>query len=311
MPKYRNTPEETADTIFITDGGLETVLIFEHGIRLPEFASYTIFDREDGGAIMRNYLTPYIELAKKHDLGFQLVDHGWRANTAWGEKLGFNNKQLEAIIRKSVTFLESLRSEFETARTPMPISGCIGPKGDGYVTGQMMSADEAANYHYTQLKILADTHADFATAMTISYSNEAVGIIRAAKANDMPITISFTVETDGRLPSTESLADAIEKCDAATGAYALGYMINCAHPHHFKEVLKSSGGWVNRIRGVRANASILSHAELDNATELDRGTPDTFGNDVAELRPLLPSLRILGGCCGTDLEHIANLAATL
>lgn len=309
--KYRNHPGVADDKLFLTDGGLETVLVFEKGIDLPEFASLTFFERDGSEEIFRQYLKPYIELALESGVGFQLVDCGWRASSDWGNKLGLNDGDLDKVIRKSGELLQSFRAEYETDESPMPVVGCIGPRGDGYVVGEKMSADEAAEYHSKQIGILADTRADAITAMTIGYSDEAIGILRAAGQHGIPAVISFTLETNGCLPDGQTLAEAIEKCDAATDRYASGFMINCAHPDHFRDSLQEGEGWRNRVCGVRANASRRSHEELDNSTELDRGDPAEFGSDVAALRDILPSLTILGGCCGTDIEHISELAGSI
>ncbi|MDF1811649.1 MAG: homocysteine S-methyltransferase family protein [Verrucomicrobiales bacterium] len=309
--KYRNSPDLPEDKICLTDGGLETVLVFEHGIDLPEFASFTLFKREDGEQLFRDYLQPYIDLAVELKSAFQLVDCGWRANPAWGQKLGMNQNQLETVIRDSIGLMKSLREENETPDSPMPIIGCIGPRGDGYIPGEMMTAAEATEYHHTQIGILSDTVADAVTAMTLSYPGEAIGIIEAARACHMPVTISFTVETDGRLPNGEPLAEAIDKCDSETGDYATGYMINCAHPTHFAETFRGGGDWINRIRGIRANASTMSHEELDQSETLDRGTPQNLASEMAELLDVAPGIQIIGGCCGTDFEHIREIAAAV
>lgn len=132
--------------------------------------------------------------------------------------------------------------------------------------------------------------------------------MRAARAAGMPVVISFTLETDGHLPSGQSLAEAIRETDAATDGAPAYYMINCAHPSHFRDRLAEGSDWRSRIRGLRANASRLSHAELDEATELDEGNPDELGADYRELRLLLPELAVFGGCCGTDHRHVEAIA---
>jgi len=309
--RYRDHQEVPDDKIFLTDGGLETVLVFEKGIDLPEITALTFFQKEGSEKVFRDYLVPYIELALKKRNGFQLVDCGWRASSGWGEKLGLNDRDLERIIRSSGELMQSYRAEFETEESPMPVVGCIGPRGDGYQVGETMSAEEAIEYHSKQIGILADTRADSITAMTLGYPDEAIGVLTAAKMHQIPAVISFTLETDGRLPDGETLREAIEKCDAATDGYATGFMINCAHPTHFRDTLGGGGEWQGRICGVRANASEKSHEELDNSTELDRGNPSGFGEEVAGLGDFLPSLRILGGCCGTDIDHIESIAKAI
>lgn len=309
--KYRDRLPQLNDCICLTDGGLETVLLFEHGIELPEFAAFTLLDREGGPEILREYYRPYIEIALKHELGLLLGCPTWRASPKWGALLGYDDDALDAINRRCVTLMESIRSEYETSTSPMPISASIGPKGDGYAPAAIHTVEDSANYHSHQVEVLADTAADFLSAMTMSHTNEAIGIIQAAKLHGMPIAVSFTVETDGRLPSGETLGEAIQRCDHETDRYAAYFMVNCAHPSHFCGTMQTNDPWVKRLGGVRANASKLSHAELDNSTELDRGCPNDLAEEILALRRIAPGLNVIGGCCGTDQEHIAKIAEAL
>lgn len=304
---YRNQLPQTLDKTCLTDGGLETVMIYQEGIDLPNFASYTLLEREDARDILQRYFQPYIEIARKHRLGLQLESVTWRANTDWGATLGHDQKQLDRINAQAILELELLREAAETEGTPMPISGCIGPRGDGYVPGALMTPAESARYHGAQIRILADTAADLVSALTLSYSDEAIGILQAAEHHEIPAVISFTLETDGKLPSGEGLGEAIIRCDAESGRYASYYMINCAHPTHFQDVLQNRAPWLDRIGGLRANASSLSHEELDQSTELDAGNPVEFGQQYQDLRQMLPNLNTLGGCCGTDHNHIGAI----
>ena len=191
---------------------------------------------------------------------------------------------------------------------PSVISGCIGPRGDGYDPGNIMTAAEAQDYHRRQISTLAGAGADLITALTMTNVPEAVGIATAATAIDIPVVISFTVETDGRLPTGDSLRAAIEAVDEATGSYPAYYMINCAHPTHFTSVLSTGEAWTKRIGGIRANASRCSHAELDAMTELDSGNPDELGRMYRAIRDDFPGVRVIGGCCGTDLRHVTAIA---
>jgi homocysteine S-methyltransferase len=190
------------------------------------------------------------------------------------------------------------------------INGVIGPRGDGYVVDATMSASEAAAYHGLQARAFAEAGAHMISAITMTYAEEAIGVTRAATAVNVPVVISLTVETDGRLPSGQALGDAITQIDVATDGGPAYYMLNCAHPSHFRTQLDVAAGWTTRIKGVRANASRRSHEELDAATELDRG-------DIAELAQLYAALqtgldlRVVGGCCGTDDEHIGAIAAAV
>jgi len=235
----------------------------------------------------------------------------WRANPDWAAKLGYDAEALARVQRKAIAQLAGIRERYETSRTPIVISGNLGPRGDGYRPDARMSAAEALAYHAPQVRTFAGTEADMVAAFTMNYVEEAVGIAAAAQANDMPVAISFTVEIDGRLPSGEALQDAIARTDAATDAHPTYYMINCAHPSHFRGVLDEGGAWQDRIRGVRANASKRSHAELDAATEIDIGDIDELARDYRALQKALPRLAVVGGCCGTDHRHVEAICRAL
>ena len=233
----------------------------------------------------------------------------WRASRDWAERLDHSPAQLAELNRRAVELLEELRVGYETEATPIVISGCIGPRGDGYVVGDTMSSAEAEAYHATQIGTFAGTAADLVTALTMTYAEEAIGIVRAARAVGMPVVISFTVETDGRLPSRQSLGEAIQEVDSLTDSYAAYFMVNCAHPSHFDAVLEPGTAWTDRVKGLRANASRLSHAELDEAEELDSGNPEELALEYVALRESLPRLTVLGGCCGTDHRHVEAMCA--
>ena len=310
MAKYRRQLPQLGDKLFLTDGGIETTLMFHEGMDLPAMAAFTLIPQKDGQEALRRYFRRYAELARSRGAGFVLESATWRASPDWGSKLGYTRADLAAIKRKSIGMLEDVRAEFETPASPMVISGCLGPRGDGYVPGEVMSEAEAEEYHAWQVGVFRDTAADMVTAITMTNVAEAIGITRAAEAAGMPVAISFTTETDGRLPTGQLLGEAIETVDEATAGGPAYYMINCAHPTHFADALRSGGSWVRRLRGLRANASCKSHAELDAATELDEGDPVEFGVQHAELRRLLPHLTVLGGCCGTDHRHVEQIGLT-
>ncbi len=302
--RYRGALPQLRDTPFLTDGGIETTLIFHEGHDLPYFAAYDLLTRDGGEEALRRYFEPYVRIAGEHGLGIVLETATWRANQDWAERLGHAPDRLVELNRRAVELLEELRTEYEADSTPIVISGCIGPRGDGYVVGKTITAEEAEAYHATQIATFAGTTADLVTAITMTYVEEAVGIVRAARAAGMPVVISFTVETDGRLPSGTPLREAIEEVDARTDAYAMYFMVNCAHPSHFDAVLEPGAAWNDRVMGLRSNASRLSHAELDEAEELDTGNPEELALEYVALRERLPRLTVLGGCCGTDHRHV-------
>jgi len=300
-------PQLQAD-LFISDGGLETTLVFHDGIDLPDFAAFPLLETHEGRAALAKYYEPYFDIANRLGVGMVVDTPTWRANLDWGARLGYDAAHLSDVNRRSVDFVSRLATA--AGVTNAVIDGVIGPRGDGYVVGTTMSAEEAAAYHALQARAFAEAGAAMVTAVTMTYAEEAIGITRAAATVGLPAVVSFTVETDGRLPSGQPLAEAIAHVDESTGKGPAYFMINCAHPSHFSGAL-TDGAWLQRVKAVRVNSSRLSHAELDAATELDRGDIDELTELHAELCGILPDLRVVGGCCGTDHEHVAAFATRL
>jgi S-methylmethionine-dependent homocysteine/selenocysteine methylase len=292
------------DAPALTDGGIETFLLFHEGFDLPCFASFPLLRDERGRAAMRRYFEPFLDMAEERGLPFVLDAPTWRANPDWGAQLGFDTDDLAAVNSEAVEFARSLAE----GRPDVTIDGVLGPRGDGYVVGERMTGEQAAEYHAWQVGVLREAGAERITALTLSYPEEAIGVVEAAAAAGVPVVPSFTLETDGRLPDGTPVADAVEQVDAATGGAAEFLMINCAHPTHVSAGLGDSPA-LERIGGLRVNASALSHAELDAAEELDEGDPIVLGRDNAALRHKLPSIRLLGGCCGTDHRHVEEIIA--
>jgi S-methylmethionine-dependent homocysteine/selenocysteine methylase len=308
MPKYRDHLPQLDGGIFLTDGGLETTLIFHDKLELPYFAAFHLLKDGAGSEALRKYYCSYASIACTNGLGFVLESPTWRANPDWSEKLGYSDAALADANRLAIASMRQLSEQFETLHSPMVISGCVGPRGDGYDPGQVMTESEAEAYHSQQIGVFRETDADLITAITMTNKPEAIGIVRAARASGLPVVISFTLETDGCLPTGQSLKEAIDAVDAATNKAPAYYMINCAHPTHFDAALAASEPWVMRLRGVRANASRRSHAELNEAPDLDDGNPRELGAQYADLLRRHPHINVLGGCCGTDHRHIEEIA---
>jgi S-methylmethionine-dependent homocysteine/selenocysteine methylase len=304
--RYRHELPQLDGELFLTDGGIETVLIFQEGVELPAFAAFPLLANDEGTDKLRRYYAPYIQLAREAGAGFVAESPTWRASPRWANELGYSLDELNALNRRAIELMEELREA--NPDVPVVISGCVGPSDDGYNPADRLSIGAAEAYHSVQIRSFAGTAADMVTAITMTYAEEAIGITQAALGHGMPVAISFTVETDGRLPSGQPLGEAIEQVDAATDFGPAYYMINCAHPTHFEHVLADEP-WRERIRGLRANASTLSHAELDEAEELDSGDPGDLAKRYASLS--LPRLSVVGGCCGTDHRHVAAIANTL
>jgi S-methylmethionine-dependent homocysteine/selenocysteine methylase len=304
---YRVLPQ-LSDKVFLTDSGLETDLIFHGGFELPDFAAFVLVNSARGIEALEDYYRRHIDIAARAQLGVILETPTWRASSDWATKLGYSAVQLQDMNRCAVEMLVGLREEYDD--TTIVISGCIGPRGDGYSPQQLMTEVEAEEYHRQQIATFADSEVDLVHAMTITYPAEAVGIVRAASAAGLPVVISFTTETDGRLPDGTSIADAIATVDVATGNAAAYFGINCSHPDHFAAALPD-GAIGRRIRSIRANASAKSHAELDESPTLDEGDPTALAESYRKLRAAHPNLTIFGGCCGTDARHISAIAETV
>ena len=304
MSTRERLPQLSGDP-FITDGGMETVLIFDYGLDLPDFASFVLLDEPAGVQALRSYYARFLDIARERGAGIVLDTPTWRANADWGERLGYSPEALADVNRRGVALLEELRRDAKGMQ--LVISGCIGPRGDGYQVGDAMTSEEAESYHQPQVETFAGTTADLVSALTLTYVDEAVGIVRAAEKAGIPSVVSFTLETDGRLPSGQALKDAVAEVDAETGAAAAYFMVNCAHPTHFEPVLADGG--LERVRGLRANASSKSHAELDEAEELDQGDPHELAEQYRSLRRAWPNLTVVGGCCGTDHRHVDEICA--
>lgn len=293
-------------SLFLTDGGVETDLIFHHGIDLPEFASFVLHEDADREVLLRAYCNEYLQIASSNGLGLILETATWRASKDWGARLGYDSERLRIVNERSVAFYRGLQAS--DSDTTVVVSGCVGPRGDAYADFGPASADEAFIYHRPQVEVLADSGVDLVSALTLTNVSEAIGFARAAEQCSSPAVVSFTVETDGRLPSGITLSEAIATVDLETDASVEYFMINCAHPDHFTHVLSGNELALDRVSGVRANASRLSHAELDESTELDDGDPEEFGSQLVGIHAEHPRINILGGCCGTDSRHIKAIA---
>ncbi len=307
MASYRDALPQLGGSVFLMDGGLETTLVFLERLDLPCFAAFPLLLDDAGRQTLKRYFEPYLRTAADREVGFVLDTATWRANPDWGEKLGYSKEAITDINRRAVALAVEIRNASATSPTPIVINGVVGPRGDGYRADAKMTADDAQQYHSEQIEAFRNAGADMVSAITMNYAEEAIGITRAAKANDIPVVIAFTVETDGKLATGETLQSAIKRVDEATGGAPAYFMINCAHPSHFDDAISGVGDWSDRIRGVRANASAKSHAELDEAVELDAGDPVALAKEYRDLRKRLPHLSVLGGCCGTDHRHISAI----
>jgi homocysteine S-methyltransferase len=300
-----------ADRLFLTDGGFETWLFFQQGFEATEFAAIVLMDDDDARQAMRRYFDGFLAMAATARTGFVLDTNTWRGCTSWGAKLNRSPSEMLRLTMDAASFAKEIRDDWQSRVSPILLNGVVGPAGDGYAPDQMPKAEVARDIHRPQIDCLARAGVDLLSAITMTNTGEAVGITQAAGEVGLPVVVSFTVETDGRLPTGDTLSEAVNRVDAATGHAPIYYMVNCAHPDHFLDAIETGGDWVRRIGSIRANASRLSHAELDAAEDLDDGDPEQFGALYSKLVNLLPNLRVVGGCCGTDHRHVGCVSKRL
>ncbi len=297
---------------FLTYTGMETYLQFSKGIDLPGFACFPLLETEEGKSVLRQIYSRQLLISSSLGLGTILEAPTWAAHRARGEPLGYTPQQLHKLNIQAVALIEDIRDAYEAEnnqdrwKVPCLLSANVGPRGDAYASGGEMSETESETFHAEQMVAIAQTNADFATAYTITYPAEATGIVRAAQALNLPVVISFTVDTDGRLPSEATLGDAVAEVDKKTSAYASYFMVNCAHPDHFGDVLRDQS-CPRRLKGIVANASRCSHAELDNAEVLDSGDPGELAQQLSAFKLANDEITVLGGCCGTDMSHLIDI----
>ncbi len=304
MPKYRENLPILSTDIYACYIGMTAEIIFRDGIDLPGFASYPLLLNPDHKNLIRNYYYNLVDLARDQNVGLILDSETWAANRDRGAELGFSPDDLKKLNIEAMELIADVREE--KGDLPTVLCGQVGPRGDGYAPTDQMSTQEAEDYHSEQIEVYSNTEADLVSGFTLCYPEEASGVVRAAQRFDMPVAIAFTVETDGRLPTGVSVKEAIAQVDEESDGGALYYLINCAHPDHFTSIF-SDEPWMKRLRGVVANASRCSHAELEVAEELDEGDPDELGIQVGGLRKQFPHFNILGGCCGSNLRHMKRI----
>lgn len=304
MPKYRENLPLLGSDIYACYVGMSTEILYKDGIDLPGFASYPLLSNPKHKNLIRNYYCNLMDLARDQNVGLILDSETWAANRDRGAELGFSPSDLKEFNIEAIKLIAEVREE--KGDFPTVLCGQVGPRGDGYAPADQMSTHEAEDYHSEQIEVYSNTEADLVSGFTLCYPEEASGVVRAAQRFDIPVAIAFTVETDGRLPTGISVKEAIEQVDEESNGGALYYLINCAHPDHFTNIF-SDEPWMKRLRGIVANASRCSHSELDVAEELDEGNPDELGIQIGELRKQFSHFNILGGCCGSNLQHMKRI----
>jgi S-methylmethionine-dependent homocysteine/selenocysteine methylase len=308
----------TSGRTFLTFGGGETYLLFQQGFPLREFCSFEVVRDEAAFERMaRELLRPIVDAATAGGYGVLTDCFLWRASPDYLAKLGYGPGELRRFNHEGVAllrrFLLDAAAKAGGRIGPLVLAADPGPRGDGYALkpGQALDAAAARAYHTPQLAAIAETDAAVVVALTMTNVPEAVGFGLAARDHGLPLIVSPTVETDGTLPDGTPLGDFITQVDDALGGDPVFYMVNCAHPAHLEPTLeraKQRGEpWLGRFRGFRSNASAKSHQELDDSTEIDRGDVADLARRVAAMRTRY-DLWVVGGCCGTDAEHLESIA---
>ena len=310
MPKYRDNLPQLGDRLFLTDGGIETTLIFQEGWELPEFAAFHLLKTSNGEAALRKYFRTYAEIATRLGTGLVLKSATWAGPASTGE-----GKSATAPTNSSTrTGAQSGSSRrFGTSSAP---NGLRWWSVDALVQREtaMFRASRCRRVKRSPLcaadRGLRELSGRRGVRGAMNYVEEAIGVVQAARRAGMPVAISFAVETDGFLPTGQTLKSAVEHVDAETSGYTSSFGINCAHPSHFEHALAGHDRWLQRIGALRANASSKSHAELNESTELDSGDPVGLAEDYGRLKKQLARLNVMGGCCGTDHRHIERIGET-
>jgi homocysteine S-methyltransferase len=311
MPTPFPLPPAGSGELFLTEGGSETEIMYRHGYELPEFAMFPLLENPTARAAMRGMYCEQLDVAAEHGLSFLLTGMDYRASPDWGAKLGYSAQALADANIAAIDFLRDIAQDYAGQIPRLLVGGILGPRGDAYSLNQTITAASAEDYHAVQLQTLKRAGVDFAIAQTINNIPEAVGIARAAAAINMPLSISLTLDSSGRLKSGPSLGEAITEIDRLSDDTAPAfYMLNCSHPVEYAPAI-TANGWTHRLRGVRPNASKMEKIALCKLGHIEDGDPVELGQQMADLRARFPHMDIFGGCCGTGAAHLREMAKAL
>lgn len=295
-----------ADRLYLTDGGIETWLMYKQGFELPYFCDFQFLDDPTGRAALQRYYREFASIAKQHRTGYVFCSLTYRASREWGQLIGYSPDALAEMNHRAIEFYREIAREVGLDPGSTLYSGCIGPRGDAYQVNPTITAESSRDYHAEQIETFRRAGVDLVTALTLKSIEEATGIARAAEAAGVPSVISFTLDRNRTVDGAHSLREAIEAVDAATNRAPAYYMINCSHPVDFGPAL-DQGAWVGRIRGLRANASSLEHGQLCRLGRLEEGDAAELAAQHGEIARLYPHMNVFGGCCGTDFVHVGRI----
>jgi homocysteine S-methyltransferase len=296
---------------YLTEGGQETEIQYRHGHDLPEFAMYPLLDKPEGMADLKAMYSRVLDVAAEHGFAAMISGLDYRGSPDWAAKLGYSREGLADALTQAIAFLREVAQPYEGQIKDILIGGQVGPRGDAYSLNRTITADEAEEYHSFQLEVHKRNEVDYVWAATFNNVPEAVGVARAAARIDLPLQISFTLDSNHCLKSGPSLKEAIEAVDAEAGdARPDFYGINCSHPLEFEPALEP-GDWIKRIRSLRPNASAKDKIDLCKLGHIEDGDPFDLGQRVGALARRYPHLDIFGGCCGTWAPHLDQIARNL
>ena len=297
-------------TYYLTEGGIETEIMYKYGFELPHFAMFPLLDNPEALTAMKGIWQRSLRAAA--DNGFNAIMNGvdYRASPDWGALLGYTPDGLASMQMRAIDFLRDVARDFEQDIDTIIISGTIGPRGDAYSRNETITADVAEEYHSVQLATLKKAGVDMAWAMTFNNIPEAVGTIRAAENTGIPIAMGLSLDSSSRLNSGPSMAEAVPEIDAQTNSAAAFFGLNCSHPLEFEPAL-DGGEWMKRLRSIRPNASPMDKIALCKIGHLEDGDPDELAQQMLDVARRMPHMDIFGGCCGTDERHLSKIAATV
>jgi len=298
---------EKGHTILM-EGALGERLKREYGILFDEHVAMAGLVYEKKGALALSALwNEYIEIARKYQLPFIATTPTRRANR---ERISLS-RYSENIIADNVSFLKNIQMN---CGSEMYVGGLMGCKGDAYTGEGALLEKEATDFHKWTVEQFCDANVNFLYAGIMPVLSEAAGLAKAIDVTGLPYIISFTIQQDGKLIDGTPIADAIQYIDDITCNRPVCYMANCVHPTIVYKALSRDFNNVTivkeRFKGIQANTSPLSYAELDSAVDLHCSEPKGFAEDMMRLSQV-GNFQIWGGCCGTDNRHMECIAQEL
>ena len=307
MVNHKSFPPQKEGRFYLSEGGTETELMYKYGFDLPHFALFPLLDNPDAALKMKEMFRSYLDVAARHKVCALMGGLDYRASPDWGELLGYSPEGLAEANIQSIEFLREIANEYASEIPEVLIQGLIGPRGDAYEKSETITENEAEDYHSVQLETLKKADVDFALAITFNNVMESIGVARAAAKIGVPLGISLSLDSSAKLNSGPSLAEAITAIDKETDQSPEFYLINCSHPQEYEPAIEP-GDWINRVRGVRPNASKMEKIALCQLGHLEDGDPVELGELCGDLARRYPHMDVWGGCCGTWSSHIDEIA---